>query len=47
MLDGTLDISLIGGFDPNIGDSFQVMTFGSRSGNFVTVNGDILDAIKG
>src|SRR6185503_5962428 len=38
-LAGTLNISLINGFEPNIGDTFTIMTFGSRSGDFTTVNG--------
>ena len=27
------------GFSPAIGNSFQVMTFGSRTGQFATING--------
>jgi hypothetical protein len=38
-LNGTLNIALINAFEPNIGDSFTIMTFGSRTGDFVTVNG--------
>jgi hypothetical protein len=38
-LAGTLNISLINGFEPDIGDTFTVMTFGSRSGDFTTVSG--------
>ena len=38
-LNGSLNISLIGGFVPNPGDTFQIMTFGSRSGSFTTTNG--------
>jgi YD repeat-containing protein len=38
-LNGTLTISLIGGFVPGAGNTFQVMTFGSRSGTFTTING--------
>nr|MBA3240670.1 right-handed parallel beta-helix repeat-containing protein [Acidobacteriota bacterium] len=38
-LDGTINLTLIGGFDPPAGQSFQVMTFGSRTGTFSTVNG--------
>jgi hypothetical protein len=30
---------LINGFVPNPGDSFQIMTFGSRNGTFSTING--------
>jgi len=39
MLDGTLNISLINSFLPSAGDSFMIMTFGSRSGMFSTING--------
>jgi hypothetical protein len=35
-LDGTLDVSLIGGFIPVDGDSFTIMTFPSRTGTFAT-----------
>ncbi len=37
-LNGTLNISLINGFVPNPGDSFQIMTFASRSGGFSATN---------
>src|SRR5262249_22598490 len=39
-LDGTLTVNLINGFVPNSGDSFQVLTYGSGTGVFATVNGD-------
>ena len=38
-LDGSLDVRLLGGYIPDVGDSFQVMTFGSRSGDFATSTG--------
>lgn len=38
-LSGSLNISLIGGFVPVAGDTFQIMTFGSRTGNFTAING--------
>ncbi|NUQ43175.1 MAG: choice-of-anchor D domain-containing protein, partial [Calditrichaceae bacterium] len=38
-LDGTLNISLINGFEPAIGDSFLVLTYGSRMDTFSTVTG--------
>ena len=38
-LGGTLTISLATGFVPDIGDTFQIMTFTSGSGSFATVNG--------
>jgi uncharacterized repeat protein (TIGR01451 family) len=38
-LDGTLDVSLLGGFDPVDGDSLEILTFSSVSGDFATKNG--------
>jgi hypothetical protein len=38
-LAGTLDINLTGGFDPAVGETFTVMTFGSRSGDFTAITG--------
>jgi hypothetical protein len=38
-LDGVLDIDLINSFFPNVGDTFVIMTFGSRSGNFANITG--------
>lgn len=38
-LNGTLNIRLINNFVPSLGDTFVIMTFGSRSGNFATING--------
>jgi hypothetical protein len=39
-LDGTLTVHLINGFVPQTGDGFQVLTFGSGTGTFATLNGD-------
>jgi hypothetical protein len=39
-LNGTLDVSTIGGFTPGSGDSFQVLTYGSHTGEFETINGN-------
>ncbi len=39
-LNGTLNVSTIGGFTPASGNAFQVMTYSSRSGAFATVNGN-------
>jgi hypothetical protein len=39
-LDGTLTVHLINGFQPESGASFQILTFGSESGTFATINGD-------
>jgi filamentous hemagglutinin family protein len=37
-LGGTLNVSLFGGFTGTAGDLFDVITYGSRTGNFATVN---------
>lgn len=37
-LDGTLNVSLLNGFQPAAGNLFQIMTFGSSSGLFGIVN---------
>lgn len=42
-LDGTLDIELVGGFEPLIGETYTILTFGSRAGTFATVNGLVFD----
>ena len=38
-LDGTLNLTLINGFHPNVDDTFEIMTFPSRSGQYATTNG--------
>jgi hypothetical protein len=38
-LGGALNVATIGSFTPALGNTFQVMTFGSSSGNFNTYNG--------
>ena len=38
-LNGTLNISLINGFVPTVGSTFDIMNFNSESGTFATVNG--------
>jgi Ca2+-binding RTX toxin-like protein len=38
-LGGTLNISLVNGFVPTVGDSFQILNFGSRIGDFSSFNG--------
>ena len=38
-LDGMLNLALVNGFSPALGNSFQVMTFDSRTGQFATING--------
>jgi hypothetical protein len=42
-LDGTLNISLIGHFTPQAGDVFVPLSFGDRSGDFATVNGQTIN----
>jgi hypothetical protein len=37
-LGGTLNVSLLNSFVPNIGDQFTLMTYGSKTGTFPTVN---------
>jgi hypothetical protein len=41
-LNGTLQINLINGFLPSAGDSFEIMTYGGRSGLFSTLSGNSL-----
>jgi hypothetical protein len=41
-LSGTLNLNGVNEFSPAIGNTFQVMTFGSRSGQFGTVNGLVI-----
>ena len=38
-LDSALNISMINGFTPMLGETFEVLTFGSRIGDSTTVNG--------
>ena len=38
MLDGTLNVVLDDGFSPAAGDSFRILTFSSRGGDFATEN---------
>lgn len=43
-MDGTVNISLINNYAPQVGDEFQILTYGARSGQFPTINdpsGDI------
>jgi hypothetical protein len=37
-----LDIALINGYQPNLGDTFAVLTCGSRTGTFATVSGLVI-----
>lgn len=36
-LNGTLDVSLFGGFVPNIGDTFTILSAGNRAGTFTSI----------
>jgi RHS repeat-associated protein len=38
-LAGSLNISLVNNYGPSVGQSYQVMTFGSRLGNFSNISG--------
>ena len=38
-LSGRLDVSLINGFSPALGDHFVVLTYGAHVGNFTTYTG--------
>src|SRR5207245_2228118 len=38
-LNGTLNVTRINGFTVTAGDQFQIMTFGSRTGDFAVKNG--------
>src|SRR5262249_8538403 len=38
-LDGTLNVGRLNGYLPNSGDTFKVLSFGSRSGQFATITG--------
>ena len=44
-LDGSMSVSLLGGFEPEFGDEFQVITANSLSGTFASLTG--LDAVPG
>jgi hypothetical protein len=37
-LDGTLNFSLLAGFTPSAGQTFNLIHYGSRSGMFATLN---------
>ncbi len=41
-LDGTLNVTLVNAYIPNVGDAFQILTFGQLLGDFGAMNG--LDA---
>jgi hypothetical protein len=46
-LDGTLDVTLVDGFVPSIGDEFTFLKAGSVTGDFTTVDvGDLPDNIE-
>ena len=37
-LDGNLNVSLVNSYTPELGDSFDILTFGSRLGDFANIN---------
>jgi hypothetical protein len=39
-LDGTLTVHILNGFQPTSGASFVILTFGSGTGTFATIDGD-------
>jgi hypothetical protein len=39
-LGGTLNVNLLNGFAPAVGDMFDVLTYGSRVGEFATIEGN-------
>ena len=43
-LNGTLNVTLINGFTPSGGAPFQILTYGSRTGTFSTINGPFMPA---
>jgi hypothetical protein len=43
-LGGTLKLDLIAGFTPTVGDTFQVLTCGSRAGEFGAIEGRHIEA---
>jgi hypothetical protein len=45
-LNGTLNIQLINGFVPNVGDAFQILSYASNVGTFATINGLIIGNAK-
>ena len=42
-LDGTLEVSLLDGFEPDLGDSFDILDFGSITGEFDSIRLPDLD----
>jgi len=45
-LNGTLTLNLTNGFDPGLGESFVIMTYGNAAGTFDTVNGTAIGGSK-
>ncbi len=44
-LDGTLDITLLDGFTPNYSDTFDILTYATRSGVFQQVTGHFISPV--
>ena len=42
-LNGSLDLKVASSYAPKLGDTFQIMTFGSQSGSFVKVKGLLIN----
>jgi hypothetical protein len=38
-LDGTVNLTLVGGFNPAVGSTYQIITYASRTGSFTAING--------
>jgi hypothetical protein len=47
VLDGTLNVLLVNGFTPELGDTFEVLQLASRQGNFTAVTGGLFAAPLG
>ena len=43
VLAGNLNLALVNGFSPLLNDSFQILTFTSRTGEFETLTGTVID----
>jgi hypothetical protein len=46
VLSGTLAITLVNSYEPDLGDTFEIMTFSSRSGIFSSIDGLIIGSGK-
>ena len=39
-LDGTLEITLVGGYEPDLGDTLEIITANMVTGTFPTIDGE-------